>query len=66
MRRALIVWGGWDGHQPREVSELFRDILKAEGFEVEVSNSLDRFKDESDLAGLSLIVPSVTMSSITP
>lgn len=64
-RKALIVWGGWDGHQPKEVGELFRDILQAEGFEVEVSNSLDAFADKDKLVVLNLIVPVVTMSRIT-
>ena len=44
-RKALIVRGGWDGHQPVEVSELFRDILVEEGFEVEISETLDAFLD---------------------
>ena len=30
MRKALIVWGGWDGHQPKEVGEIFADILREE------------------------------------
>jgi len=34
MRKALIVRGGWDGHQPVEVSERFARILRNEGFEV--------------------------------
>ena len=28
-RSALIVWGGWDGHEPRQVGEVFARILKA-------------------------------------
>ena len=31
MRKALIVWGGWDGHQPKEVAEIFRGLLAGEG-----------------------------------
>jgi len=26
-RKALIVWGGWDGHQPKEVAQIFREAL---------------------------------------
>jgi len=63
-RRALIVWGGWDGHEPKPVSEVFRGILEREGFEVEVSDTLDSFLDAEKLAGLSLVVPVVTMSTI--
>jgi uncharacterized protein len=64
-RKALIVWGGWDGHQPREVAEIFRKILAAESFDVEVSDKLDSFNDPEKLAALSLIVPVWTMGTIT-
>lgn len=63
-RKALIVWGGWDGHQPWEVAQLFKGILTSEGFEVEVSDTLDAFRD-ADKKGLSLIVPVWTMGKIT-
>ena len=63
--KALIVWGGWDGHQPEEVADLLERALKADGFEVEVSDTLDAFKDAKKLLGLSLIVPHWTMGKIT-
>jgi hypothetical protein len=22
-RKALIIWGGWDGHEPKQISEVF-------------------------------------------
>ena len=28
-RKALIVWGGWDGHQPQQVAEIFERELQA-------------------------------------
>ena len=62
MRKALIVWGGWSGHQPREVAEIFRGMLAAEGFAVEVSDTLDAFKDAAALMGLSLIVPAMMVA----
>lgn len=64
MRKALIVQGGWDGHQPKEVSELFRQTLEQEGFEVEVSDTLDAFADGEELKTLDLIVPVWTMGRI--
>ena len=64
-RSALIVQGGWEGHQPKEVADLFRDILAAEGFDVEISDSLDAFLEADKLNGLSLIIPVWTMSTIT-
>ena len=65
MQSALIVWGGWDGHQPKQVSEIFARVLKEEGFAVEVSDTLDAFHDEAKLMNLSLIVPIWTMGKIT-
>ncbi len=64
--RALIVWGGWDGHEPEKVAELFREILLKEFFDVQVEASLDAFKDAETMKDLSLIVPIVTMASIEP
>ena len=65
MKKALIVWGGWDGHEPEKVSVRFKGLLEKEGFGVSVSNSLDSFLDEEYLKSLDLIIPVVTMSEIT-
>lgn len=64
-KKALIVQGGWDGHQPVEVAEHFRQILVENGFEVEVSDTLDAFLDVDKLKALDLIVPLWTMGKIT-
>lgn len=64
MRKALVVWGGWDGHEPQLVSARFARCLQAEGFEVEVSDTLDAFLDEEKLKQLHLIVPIWTMGEI--
>ncbi len=65
MKKALINWGGWDGHEPEQCANLFAPILREKGFEVEVSDSLDRYLDEEFMKSLSLIVPIWTMSTIT-
>jgi uncharacterized protein len=64
MKSALIVQGGWDGHQPRQVAELLEAELRREGFAVEVSDTLDAFRDGEKLKKLSLIVPIWTMGKI--
>lgn len=64
MKKALIVWGGWDGHEPQQVAEIFADMLTKEQFHVEVANTLDAFADESKLKELDLIVPVWTMGEI--
>ncbi|MDQ0060897.1 ThuA domain-containing protein [Paenibacillus harenae] len=64
MKKALIVWGGWDGHQPKEVAAIFQEMLEKEGFEVEVSDKLEAFEDGDKLKALDLIVPVWTMGRI--
>lgn len=64
-KRALIVWGGWDGHQPEAVAGLFQEILEAENFDVQVSDTLDAFADEANVRSMDLLVPIWTMGSIT-
>jgi uncharacterized protein len=64
MKSALIVYGGWVGHQPKEVAQLLRDTLTEDGFSVEVSDTLDVYTDLEHLKQQSVIVPVWTMDSI--
>jgi type 1 glutamine amidotransferase len=64
-RKALIVWGGWDGHQPKDVAEVFRRVLVEDGFAVESSDSLDAFNDEAKLKSFDLVVPHWTMGTLS-
>lgn len=64
MARALVTWGGWEGHQPDLVAALFAGWLDEAGFAVEVTDTLACFDDPGRLADLSLIVPVWTMSEI--
>jgi uncharacterized protein len=63
-KSALIVWGGWNGHQPREVAAIFARVLRDDGFDVEVSDTLDALRDADKLNRLNLIVPVWTMGKI--
>lgn len=64
MAKALITWGGWEGHQPDKVAALFAKDLTAAGMDVTVTDSLGCFDDLGGLLDLNLIVPVWTMSSI--
>ena len=64
-KKALMVWGGWDGHEPKQCVDIFAPILRKEGFEVEISDSLDSYLDAEKMAQLSLVVPVWTMGKIT-
>lgn len=63
MKRALIFWGGWEGHEPDKVAQLYRTILASHGYEVELQNSLEGL-DEPRLVTFDLILPMWTMGKI--
>ncbi len=64
-KRALIVWGGWEGHEPEAVATIFAGVLSHNGYEVDVRTELDVFLDAEHLANTDLIVPIYTMSTIS-
>ncbi len=64
-KKALIVQGGWSGHEPDKVAERFRGYLADEGVDVEVSDSLAAFDDADTVKSMDLIVPIWTMSEIS-
>jgi hypothetical protein len=63
-RHALVVRGGWDGHQPVETTDLFIPFLKANGFTVRVEESAAPYADSSYMARVDLVVQTNTMSTI--
>jgi type 1 glutamine amidotransferase len=63
MRKALIVWGGWDGHEPEQCADIIRGMLQEDGFSVELAHTTAAFADPA-IHELSLIVPIYTMSKI--
>jgi len=65
MKKALFVWGGWDGHEPKQCVDIFSPWLAAQGFETEVSDTLDAYLDAGKMAALDLVVPVWTMGTIT-
>ena len=64
MKRALIVWGGWHGHEPEEVAGILGGLLRDVNYEVEISDTLDIFLDEEKLERVDLIIPIWTMGTI--
>ncbi|MBN2558623.1 MAG: ThuA domain-containing protein [Clostridia bacterium] len=64
MKNAVIVKGGWDGHQPNQVAEVFERMLLDEGFTVDVHDSLGVFDDLDYLKRSAMIVPIWTMGTI--
>ena len=65
MKQALMVWGGWDGHEPKQCVDIFEPYLLQQGYAVEVSDDLDVYLDTAKMQALNLIVQVFTMSTIT-
>jgi hypothetical protein len=66
MKSTLLVWGGWDGHEPRACVERFVPFLEDQGYRVEMSDTLDVFADEAKMRALSLVIPCWTMGVLSP
>jgi len=65
MKKALLFFGGWPGHQPKECAELFTRELTRRGFAVAAVDSLAALDDLDCLQACSLIVPLWTMGTLT-
>ena len=65
MKKALIVQGGWPGHDPKGVASLFKTMLEKNDFQVEVSDTLEAYEDRKKLKQLNLIVPHWTMGELS-
>ena len=63
-KKAVMVWGGWEGHEPKQCVEVFAPILGAEGFEVTISDTLDTYTDQDLMLEQDLVVPTWTMGAI--
>ena len=64
-KSALIVWGGWEGHFPKECTNIFGPWLEKQGYKVEVSDTLESYLDTEKLKSLNLIVPIWTQGEIS-
>jgi type 1 glutamine amidotransferase len=64
-KKALFVWGGWEGHEPKQCVDIFAPWLVEQGFDVEISTSLDSYLDAEKMKSLNLIVQAFTMATIT-
>ena len=64
-RRALVVRGGWDGHQPEVATDLFVAFLREQGFEVEIEKDNEVYADAARMADVDLVLQCMTMSEIS-
>ena len=45
MKKALIVYGGWPGHEPEKCTEIIKGMLEPEGYEVRAEYQTSVFAD---------------------
>ncbi|WP_305784567.1 ThuA domain-containing protein [Symbioplanes lichenis] len=63
--RALVVRGGWDGHEPEACTDMFLAFLGEHDFTVRTADSLDVYDDAAALAESDLIVHCWTNGGLT-
>ena len=64
-RRALVVRGGWAGHDPVRATDLFIPYLRDRGFAVEVADSPAPYADAGLMAATDLVLQCMTMATIS-
>ena len=64
MKSVLFVWGGWDGHEPKQCVDIFAPWMRQQGHTVDISDSLDVYADAERMKRYDLIVPVWTMGTI--
>lgn len=65
MKKALFVSGGWDGHHPEKIVQLFAEDLRARGLEPEIVTTLEPLADVEKLKTYTLVFPCWTMGALT-
>lgn len=64
MKKALIFRGGWEGHEPKPVSEKLAELLLQNGIEADIFDGVECLCDREKLLSYDLIVPCMTMGDI--
>ena len=64
--KALVVRGGWEGHEPVGTTDRVMPLLVEAGFQVDISGSLAIYADAEAMEDIDLIVQCWTMGDITP
>jgi type 1 glutamine amidotransferase len=62
---ALVVRGGWEGHQPVASTEIFLPDLRKAGFDITISDTLDVYEDTDALREFDLIVQCWSIGELT-
>ena len=63
-KKALFVYGGWEGHEPVKCRDIFVPWLQKQGFEVVVSDTQAAYADAALMKTIDLVVQIWTMGTI--
>lgn len=63
MRKVLIVFGGWPGHEPKESAETVAGFLAEDGFEPIVTDDYTRLGDDK-VGEMDLVIPIITNDEV--
>lgn len=63
-KRALVVRGGWDGHEPVQTTDSVIPFLQEHGYHVRVEEATAVYADEATMRAIDLIVQVNTMNTI--
>ena len=63
-KKALFVYGGWPGHEPTKCRDIFVPWLRANGFEVTVSDTQAPYADAALMSTIDLVTQVWTMGTI--
>ncbi len=64
-KSALVVRGGWEGHEPVATTDLFIPFLAENGFDVQVVDSPEVYLETNCMLGVDLIVQSYSMGVVS-
>lgn len=65
-KRALLLYGGWPGHEPEITSARIAKVLQGHGYDVDRTWKLETLEDAERMASYDLITPVYTQSEVTP
>ncbi len=65
MKSVLFVWGGWDGHEPKQCVDIFAPLLERAGYATTICDTLDVYLNTDALLRYDLIVQAWTMGDIS-
>ena len=64
-KKVLFVYGGWDGHEPKQCHDLLKPWLQEQGAIVYSYDKLDVYTDKEMMGKVDLIIQTWTMGSIS-